>query len=412
MRGNKQIQHDTRDTRDINSYSSSILSNPASERSPLLHSRHSEDGDEFEYGQSHRYQFNLQREKQRCRKMFYHRTPKGKAVFAVLFVNFLESFAFYGALNMVRYAVFNKTFHDGPDRDFLFTILQLSAGRVFYPVAGLIADVYLGRYRVIHIGFWLLWLGFAAILTSLSLEWHYTSSSMLPFKILGIFATVLFMLGSASVEATIIPFGVDQIQQGASSDELSSYFSWYYFWRNAGYVANGLCSLAIRTSLNPINKIVGLYDLPNTTVVNNMEHTITSSAIGLFAIVCLTVTILVHFCLKSWFFNNRQRDNPLRTIINVLYFAATVKRHAPRYRRSFRYGEGRKSRIDLAKVEFDGIYSAEEVEDVKTFLRILFLVLSLGCCFITYGAVSHFELKSCSNAVVFVVAVECNVCQD
>ena len=41
----------------------------------------------------------------------------------------------------------------------------------------------------------------------------------------------------------------------------------------------------------------------------------------------------------------------------VVYYAATVKRGIARYRRAFRYGEERKPRIELAKEEFDGIFT-------------------------------------------------------
>ena len=392
MQGNVQ-------TRNV-SFSSSILSNPAaasgpSERSPLLHSRsQSEESGSFRwYGE---YKFDLNREKLRCKKMFYNRVPKGKAAFVVFLLNLLESFAFYGALTLIRFAVFDDHGHPKhkdtsglSQTDFLFTVLFFTAGRVFYPMAGLMADVYLGRYRVIHLGLWFIWAGFALVLMSMALEWQYEDYS-LPLKVPAIVATVLFMLGSASVESPIIPFGVDQIRQGASSDELSSYFSWYYFGRNLGYVLNILCFFAIRNLLKVINSGVGIGEFTNTTIapIRNMEHTVINSIVGVIALIGVTVALMLHFCSQRWFFKARHRENPLKSIFNVLYFAATVRRHAPRYRRSFRYGEGRKPRIELAKIEFDGIYSSEEVEDVKTFLRVLFLVLSLGFSFITYGAVS------------------------
>ena len=126
------------------------------------------------------------------------------------------------------------------------------------------------------------------------------------------------------------------------------------------------------------------------TIIRNVEETIIFSSVGAIALIGVTAALLLHFCLRHWFFEARCRDNPVRSICNVLYFAATVKRQAPRYRRAFRYSEGRKPRIELAKIEYDGIYTAEEVEDVKTFLRIFLLVLSLSSAFTTYGAVSLF----------------------
>ena len=381
-------------TRDI-SLSSSLLHNPAAtnEASPLL-SRHGVGLQSTTTSSSNfslvgeRYHFDLQREKLRCKKMFYDRVPKGKSAFVVFLVNFLESFAFHGALTLIPFALlFDHKSGPSPESGFIFTILFFTVGRVFYPVAGMIADVYVGRYRVIHAGLWLFWVGFAVILVGMGFEWR---SEDFALKVPAIVATALFMLASASVESTIIPFGADQIQQGASSDELSSYFSWYYFGRNLGYVFNILTTFAIHVVVKTINKDLGWLEFTtNTTVrIEKMERTIVNSVVGTFVVVGLMVAMFLHYCLQHWFFKARHRENPIRSICNVLYFAATVKRHAPRYRRSFRYGEERKPRIELAKIEFDGIYTSEEVEDVKTFFRVLFLILSLGGCFVVYGAVS------------------------
>ncbi len=124
----------------------------------------------------------------------------------------------------------------------IYSIMLYTAGRVFYPVAGLLADVYLGRYRVINIGLWLFWIGLMIITMSLALEWNLKEVDL--YKLPSVVATILFMIGSACVESTIIPFGVDQIRQGASSEELGSYFSWFYFGRNLGYILYLLSSLA------------------------------------------------------------------------------------------------------------------------------------------------------------------------
>lgn len=365
------------------------------ERAPLLSSRHGSSGLQSdslstssnlleEESLSH---FNWQRERLRCKKMFYNRVPKGKAVFVVFLVNLLESFAFHGALDLIQFTVFGVRTSHG-ESDFLFTILYFTVGRVFYPFAGLIADVYVGRYRVIHAGLWMFFVGFVTILISMACEWFSNSFAL---KVLAIIATALFMLGSASVESTIIPFGVDQIQQGASSDEISSYFSWYYFGRNLGYLLNILTSFMIQVAVRKVNNDLGWPELNvnSSKKVTKMEHTIAFSLAGFFALAGLMMAMLLLYCFK--FYRARHRKNPVRSICNILYFAATVKRHAPRYRRSFRYGEERKSRIELAKIEFDGIYSSEEVEDVKTFFRVLFLVVSLGGCFATFGAVSLFS---------------------
>lgn len=87
-------------------------------------------------------------------------------------------------------------------------------------------------------------------------------------------------------------------------------------------------------------------------------------------------------------FQDRQRENPLREVANIVFYAATVKDSPPVNRRAFRYGESRKRRIERAKSRYDGIYTSEEVEDVKTFCKIVLVQFSLGLCFMTYTGVS------------------------
>ena len=69
-------------------------------------------------------------------------------------------------------------------------------------------------------------------------------------------------------------------------------------------------------------------------------------------------------------------SHPLLLVYRVLKYAATVKR--PMERTAFSYdGRPEPSRIDLAMVTHRGIYRDEEVEDVKTFLRIVVFLISL-----------------------------------
>jgi len=68
--------------------------------------------------------------------------------------------------------------------------------------------------------------------------------------------------------------------------------------------------------------------------------------------------------------------NPLLLIYDVLKYAVTAKR--PVVRTAFSYdGRPKPSRIDLAKETHFGNFPDEQVEDVKTFLRIVVFLISL-----------------------------------
>jgi len=77
--------------------------------------------------------------------------------------------------------------------------------------------------------------------------------------------------------------------------------------------------------------------------------------------------------------------NPLSIVYRVLRFAATAKR--PRYQSAFRIGEPPPSRINLAMRENGGRFSVEQVEDVKTFFRILLVLLSFFGYFAIFSQV-------------------------
>ena len=321
--------------------------------------------------------------------LIFNRHPRGKGVLLVFMLYFLETFAFNSALTGIEHhlPIFENDSTSKPDvRNFVFSLLYSSAGRVFYPAAGVIADSYLGRYNVIHIGLWLLWIGFA--ISSFSFSFLFSSNGA-KYTVVAI-TFILFGAGSGSVEATLIPFGVDQLSQGASSDELSSYFYYYYMARNA---AGMIATLIFVVNFDLIH-FYPKSDLNNSSIVKSLDTDIQYTLQSVLALIALSIALLILFCMKSRFYYDRQHSNALKLIFNVLSYAATVKRQIPQYNRAFRYGEGRKPRIELAKREYDGIFSSEEVEDVKTCYRMLFLLLSLFGYFVTYGAVSFSLLLS------------------
>lgn len=319
--------------------------------------------------------------------LIFNRHPRGKGVFLVFVLYFLETFAFFGALNVIKHLLpdqsncnINNNSTDHDLSGFVFSLLYSSAGRVFYPVGGIIADSYLGRHSVIHIGLWLLWIGFAVN----SLSFTFLLSSKWSRYTVVLITFILFGAGSGSVEATLIPFGVDQLSQGASSDELSSYFYYYYMARNIAAMSSTLIFFIDFDLIDFFPQS----DLSSCTTVTMLNIDIQYTLQSVLALIALSIALLILFCMKNRFYHDRQHSNALKLIYKVLSFAATVKRQIPQYNRAFRYGEGRKPRIELAKREYDGVFSSEDVEDVKTCYRMLFLLLSLFGYFVTYGAVS------------------------
>lgn len=300
------------------------------------------------------------------------RIPRGASSLLVFLLNVIESFAFYGALDSILRALLNRS---SESETGITLLVQFTAGRLLYPIAGFLADTYIGRYRMIHIGIWFFWVAFALLALSLSIASDIIQDETeLTTLILPIIAYILIGAGSSAIEVTIIPFGVDQLSQGASSEEQSSYFYWYYFGRQLGVLAG----------------ITAFYGLSLINIESGYQSNLlaTGSIQSLAALAGMTLALILLWWFNTCLFKDKQRENPLKLVINILYYAATVKERGPIKRRAFRYGEERKPRIERAKFRYDGLYTSEEVEDVKTFCKILLIVFSLGLCFMTYNGVS------------------------
>ncbi len=311
----------------------------------------------------------------RCHWYWRDRLPKGKASVLVFFLNVVESFAFYGAFSGALNLILRE--RATSNLGFMITIgLEYCIGRLVYPIMGVLADTYVGRHRMIHICLWLFWVAYGLLAIALSLS-NILSTSVVVRYIIPITAFVLLSVGAAGFEVNIIPFGMDQLQ-GATSAEMSSYFYWYYFGRQLGI----LCGLLLFFVL-----FVPMYAPAKST--EDIVDTHSFQAVQpLVVLAVLTTALLAYYFLQRWLFKDRPRENPLRLVINVIWYAATAKRQLPRYRRAFRYSEGRQPRIELAKVNYDGIFSSDAVEDVKTFCRIILVLISLGGYFMSYSAVS------------------------
>ena len=138
---------------------------------------------------------------------------------------------------------------------------------------------------------------------------------------------------------------------GATSDELSAVVRWYYW---AEYLGIGLSQIFIFSG--NINFGFG--------------------SILIFAIPHAVIIISECLC-QQWLDRTHKATNPIKLIIKVLNYAR--KHSYPERRSAFTYiDEEQPSRMDYGKEKFGGLFTEEEVEDVKTVLRLLPLVVCLS----------------------------------
>lgn len=243
---------------------------------------------------------------------------------------------------------------------------------IVYPLAGWLADVYLGRYRVLKFSMVVMWVAgvlytVAVILRSeLGLERESTDYYMFSTVVLG-------MLGLAAFQSNAVQFGVDQLVD-ASSTTISSYISWYAW---SFFVAVSVVHFSQICTCPRYSPIAALL-LP----------------------VVLTVGVCSDILFNSLLVKEPASLNPLKMIFKVLRYA--VKNKHPRQRSAFTYWDDKRySRIDLGKDKYGGPFTTEQVEDVKTFFRIIVLVmlgsLYAGLMFVTNSIASFNMMQHYSD---------------
>ena len=105
--------------------------------------------------------------------------------------------------------------------------------------------------------------------------------------------------------------------------------------------------------------------------------------------------IIISDCLSlQWLDRTHKVTNPIKLIIQVLNY--TRKHRYPERRSAFTYlDEEQPSRMDFGKAKFGGPFTEEEVEDVKTVLRLLPLVMCVSIS--VSGSMTPVDLLTVNN---------------
>ena len=121
------------------------------------------------------------------------------------------------------------------------------------------------------------------------------------------------------------------------------------------------------------------------------------------AAVCISVALVFNGLFRRWFSTKWESINPYKKVIQVLYLAMVIKRPVHRSAFSFTPGAKPPSRISLTKEVHGGKFSSEEVEDVKTFLRLLVILLCVLVALIVYSGVSkHYSFRVIVGYIIII----------
>ena len=281
---------------------------------------------------------------------------------------------------------------------------------MLYPLVGHLTDVYLTRYRSLICSF-----GMLLVTTSSLLIYYITDiavSGIAKIKILHysqvdvplscIFGKLLF-IALGLFQANAIQFGLDQLLE-APTPKLIAFIHWYYWAQNVGRIV-------LMYTLGIGFLIVAGFDKITKEALSDALNGSAGSII--YVPVCITITSILAavfvklFTLRKHLYIQKPGHNPFKNIYKVLKYS--WKHKIPEHRSAFTYWEEDiPRRIDLGKNKYGGPFTNEEVEDTKTFLRILPLLLCLFGYHLAgdgYSAPEQLQRTSCPSLLVLLLIV-------
>ena len=233
-----------------------------------------------------------------------------------------------------------------------YNIDWLSVSMLFFPIIGLIGDMCVGRYRMILGSMLLCLVMWIVTVIVVTLFCVYIETHSVLFSTISLIVLSLSYIGIAGIKSIIVPFNIDQLM-GASGDELSATIYWHSLAGILPLMVYGVLFIYL------------LHNVPTLLMI--------FLSIGGISLV-LALSIL--FVFNDWLDKTPQFYNPIKLIFQVLNYAR--KNKYPRNRSALTYWENSvPSRLDLGKDKYGGPFTVEQVEDVKTMLRLLPVLISL-----------------------------------
>ena len=246
--------------------------------------------------------------------------------------------------------------------------LGMSMAVFVYPASGFVADVRFGRYRVLRVSMCLIavslvfMLGCTVVVLvdpyAVFSPWsHLKASGFLVFTAL---FTAFFGIGWIIYYSNFIQFGLDQLMD-APSEYLSLFVHWIMWADSLGFAV--------------------IMPLAASLLCHNVIIAWLASGILVICSFLLIILLIIIFCNRRWFYTEPGQGNPYKSVTEVLAFA--WKHKYPLQRSAFTYCDDEiPSRLDFCKEMYGGPYSTEQVEDVKTLLKIVLVLLAIGSVYI------------------------------
>ena len=250
-----------------------------------------------------------------------------------------------------------------------------------FPLLGWLADTCCSRYRFVKFSIILLAtsslliLGYVLVLFFLSYFHVYIVHYHVPpyIAVVVVILMVSAIVSLGMFEATAIQFGMDQMVE-ASSDQISAFIHWYYWSMNIGVGVMALVGSGVMTLLIQCMIEIPSEDVSVNTIFLLFLYLLLPALLLLF--LCSICALVCLYLCKKHLTIEPAGHSPFVEVYKVLKYAWQHK--CPERRSAFTYWEEDiPPRIDLGKSKYGGPFTTEEVEDVKTFLLLLILILAL-----------------------------------
>ena len=237
------------------------------------------------------------------------------------------------------------------------TLIGIATLSISCPIASLLAEVLISRYKLVSCSLKAIWLlciadcvislcGGSLPVAKTTLFIIKISLFLIPqFSFLGVFV------------ATAVPLAMDQIN-GGSNANISAFLQWF------GWAF--LSGIAIAYMLGSL-----IY------TCSHLEAREISMVMSLLPVLLLSAGLILDFCFHHKLVKEPVTVNPVGLIFKVLKYAA--KHKYPVQRSAFTYCENEQpTRLDYGKSKYGGPFTTEQVEDAKTFWRILLVIVVIS----------------------------------
>ena len=266
---------------------------------------------------------------------------------------FIIQCSLYTTLNRVQYTV---STHDASNSTWISgeTLVGVAMLSISCPIASILAEVAIGRYRLASLSLKAMWiLSFAGSVISVCEKiLQLTRTNIIIIQFILLLIPQYLLLGVFII--TAIPLALDQIN-GGSNANISAFIQWLNWTFFSG--------IAFQNILSSV-----------TYTCTSIRANEVSMIMSLLPILLLSVGLILDFCFHHKLVKEPVTVNPLSLIFKVLKYAA--KHKYPVQRSAFTYCENEQpTRLDYGKSKYGGPFTTEQVEDVKTFWRVLLVIL-------------------------------------